>query len=118
MDLLLRLPPPIVRVLMRLVHVADAFGLLPASMIESDPMCSSVFVANLGSVGLDAGYHHLWEHGTCPIFCVIGGIQEGPDGRRRAVLKWSYDERTEDGLYCAAGLERIRELIESPQKLA
>jgi len=117
-DLLLRLPPPIVRVLMGLVHLADAFGLLPASMIESDPMYSSVFVASLGSVGLDAGYHHLWEHGTCPVFCVIGRIHEGPDGRRRAVLKWSYDERTEDGLYCAAGLERIRELIESPQKLA
>ena len=28
------------------------------------------------------------------------------------------DERTEDGLYCAAGLERIRELIENPEKLA
>jgi hypothetical protein len=75
-------------------------------------------VASLGSVGLDAGYHHLWEHGTCPVFCVIGRIHEGPDGRRRTVLKWSYDERTEDGLYCAAGLERIRELIESPEKLA
>jgi hypothetical protein len=39
-------------------------------------------------------------------------------GRRRVVLKWSYDERTEDGVYCAAGLERIRELIENPEKLA
>ena len=86
-DLLLRLPPPIVRVLMGLVHLADALGLLPASMIESDPMYSSVFVANLGSVGLDAGYHHLWEHGTCPVFCVIGRIHEGPDGRRRTLLK-------------------------------
>jgi pyruvate/2-oxoglutarate dehydrogenase complex dihydrolipoamide acyltransferase (E2) component len=32
-------------------------------------------------------------------------------------LKWTYDERVEDGLYCARALERLRELIESPEKL-
>lgn len=49
---------------------------------------------------------------------MIGRIQEGPDGRTRAELKWSYDERTEDGLYCATSLERLRELVENPAKLA
>jgi hypothetical protein len=117
-ELLLRLPSPLTRLVMGAVHLLDAFGLLPLGMIRPDPMYSSAFIANLGSVGLDAGYHHLWEHGTCPIFCVIGRIQEGPDGRKRAELKWSYDERTEDGLYCATALERIRELVENPTKLA
>ena len=115
--LLLRLWPPLTHLAMRLVRLADFFGLLPRSMIESDPMFCSAFVANLGSVGLDAGYHHLWEHGNCPIFCVIGRVHEGPDGRRRVTLKFTYDERIEDGLYCARSLERLRELIEKPEQL-
>ncbi|MDX1649828.1 MAG: hypothetical protein R3263_08230, partial [Myxococcota bacterium] len=100
-SLLLRLWPPITFLAMRLVRLADFFGMLPRSMIDSDPLYCSAFVANLGSVGLDAGYHHLWEHGNNPIFCVIGRIHEGPDGRRRVTLKFTYDERVEDGLYCA-----------------
>ncbi len=117
MELLLRLPPPLVALAIRLVRVADYLGLLPRAMIESDPMYASAFAANLGSVGLDAGYHHLWEYGNVPIFCVVGRIRSDPDGRRRVRLKYSYDERVEDGLYCAKSLERLRELIEKPAEL-
>ncbi len=116
-DWLLRLPPPLVRLAVRLGRALDALGLLPARMIESDPLYASAFLANLGSVGLDAGYHHLWEYGNIPIFCVIGRIREDGAGRRRVVLKYSYDERVEDGLYCARGLERLRELLEKPTEL-
>jgi hypothetical protein len=115
--LLLRLPPPLVRLVLGLVHGADALGLLPRAMIDSDPLYCSAFVANLGSVGLEAGYHHLWEHGNCPIFCTIGRLRSSPGGRR-VTLKWSYDERIEDGLYCARSLERLRELLERPEQLA
>lgn len=118
MGLLLRLPPPVVRLAVRLARAADAAGLLPRAMIDSDPLFCSAFVANLGSVGLEAGYHHLWEHGNCPIFCVIGKVRPAGDGRRVVALKWTYDERVEDGLYCARALERLRELLESPEKLA
>ncbi len=118
MDLLLRLPAPLVRLLVRAARGLDALGLLPRSMIDSDPLFCSAFVANLGSVGLDAGYHHLWEHGNCPIFVVIGRVRMGASGRRVVTLKYSYDERVEDGLYCARSLERLRELVESPEKLA
>jgi pyruvate/2-oxoglutarate dehydrogenase complex dihydrolipoamide acyltransferase (E2) component len=34
-----------------------------------------------------------------------------------ATLKFTYDERIEDGLYCARSLDRLRELIEHPEKL-
>jgi hypothetical protein len=115
--LLLRLPSPVVRIALGLVHGADALGLLPRSLIEGDPLYCSAFVANLGSVGLEAGYHHLWEHGNCPIFCTIGRLRSSPDGRR-VTLKWTYDERVEDGLYCARSLERLRELLERPEQLA
>jgi hypothetical protein len=117
MDLLLRLPPWLARCLVRLVQGVDALGLLPRSTIEADPLHASLFVANLGSVGLEAGYHHLWEYGNIPLFCVIGRVREGPDGRRVATLKWSFDERVEDGLYCARGVERLQDLLSHPEKL-
>lgn len=116
-DLLLRLPPLLVRLLVALVRGADSLGVLPRGVIDADPLHASAFVANLGSVGLAAGYHHLWEYGNIPIFCVMGRIEPGAGGRRKVTLKWSYDERVEDGLYCARGLDIIRELIESPEKL-
>jgi hypothetical protein len=117
MDLLLRLPPPLVRALLWLARRGDALGLMPRSMIDADPLFTSAFVANLGSVGLAAGYHHLWEWGNCGIFCVLGRFAAGPDGRRHVELKWSYDERVDDGFYAAGSLERVRERLEHPEKL-
>jgi hypothetical protein len=117
MELLLALPPPVTSALVGAFQWADSLGVLPRALLDSSPMHASVFVANLGSVGLDAGYHHLWEHGNIPLFCVIGRIQPGPDGRRGVSLKWTFDERVEDGLYCTRSLERLDELLRHPEKL-
>jgi pyruvate/2-oxoglutarate dehydrogenase complex dihydrolipoamide acyltransferase (E2) component len=84
-------------------------------------MYASAFVANLGSIKIDAAYHHLYEHGNCPLFVTVGQIQPRPvaDGaevavRPTAMLRYTYDERIEDGLYCAAALELLRRRIEDP----
>ena len=49
--------------------LANAWRLLPRAFVDGDPFFASAFVTNLGSVGLDAAYHHLYEYGTIPIFC-------------------------------------------------
>jgi hypothetical protein len=117
MALALHLPSPLIREITGLLRGADALGLLPRAMIENDPLFTSAFVANLGSIGLEAGYHHLWEWGTCPLFCVLGHVRTGADGGRIATLKWTFDERVEDGLYAGRSADRVRELVESPEKL-
>ncbi len=111
------LPPFLLRAGLRVLSWLDHVGLKPASMIATDPMYSSVFVANLGSVGLDAGYHHLWDYGTCSIFAVVGRVHERHDGKQVMTIKYSYDERVEDGLYAAITLNGIRERIEDPKQL-
>ncbi len=115
--LLLRFPVPIVRAVMALVRLADSLGLLPRAMIEADPLFTSLFLANLGSIDYPAGHHHLWEYGTCSLFGVMGRIEPGANGRRRIRMAWTYDERIEDGLYSYHTLETIRKLIESPELL-
>ena len=84
-------------------------------------MYTSVFVANLGSIKIDAAYHHLYEHGTCPLFVTIGQITHTPavvDGalvaRPTVTLRYSFDERVEDGLYCAHALKLFAERVEDP----
>jgi hypothetical protein len=32
-------------------------------------------------------------------------------------LKWTFDERVEDGFYAARGLDLVRERLENPDKL-
>jgi hypothetical protein len=118
----LRLPAPLLRAGVRVLRRLDAWNLLPASFIAGDPMYASVFVANLGSVGLDAAFHHLYEYGTIPIFVTMGRLHRAPvvadDGRVESrevfALRYTYDERVEDGFYAARALERLRAFLEAP----
>jgi len=115
--LLMRVPNALTGALVRGADWLDRFGLLPLAMIEPDPMFSTVFVANLGSVGHDAGFHHLWERGTCSAFCVMGRVKPGPGGRRVASVFWTWDERVEDGLYSFGYTNGVKLRLESPELL-
>jgi pyruvate/2-oxoglutarate dehydrogenase complex dihydrolipoamide acyltransferase (E2) component len=123
LDLLLRLPPVVRRGVVRAVGAAHGLGLLPAGFVAGDPFFASAFVTNLGSVGLDSGFHHLYEYGTIPIFCTVGRIEEAvvvedhrPAVGRVSSIKLTYDERVEDGLYAAHALEDLRAMLEHPER--
>jgi len=107
----------VVHFLMMLLKVADYFGLMPYSMIKPDPLFTSLFLANLGSIDYPAGFHHLWEYGTCSLFGVMGRIEPGEEGRRKIRMAWTYDERINDGLYSYYTLDGIRERVENPELL-
>jgi hypothetical protein len=123
-NLVLLLPRFTIRFLVWFLSWVDFFNLLPKSFIENDLFYASLFVANLGSVGLEAGYHHLYEYGNIPIFMSIGKVKPMPvarDGqvvvRRVAEFKITYDERIEDGFNGALGLNRFQQYVESPEQL-
>jgi len=117
MALMLRLPVFAIKALMALARVGDNLGLLPRSMIDADPLFTSVFLANLGSIQYPAGFHHLWEYGTTSLFGVMGRIDRKEDGHREITMAWTYDERIEDGLYSYYTLELIRQHLEDPERL-
>ncbi len=114
---LLRLPGPLIRISLAIVRLADHFGLLPRKMIDADPLYTSVFLANLGSINYPSGFHHLWEYGTASLFGVMGKTECGADGGRKFTAGWTYDERIEDGLYSYYTLGLIRDWIENPEKM-
>jgi hypothetical protein len=117
MSLALRLPPSLIRLAVAFLHQMNQLGLLPKKMIDDDPLFASAFAANLGSVDMNSGYHHLWEYGTCSAFAMMGRVKTRLDGTRYFELKYSYDERMADGLYAGISMEMIKERVEKPEKL-
>jgi hypothetical protein len=102
---------------MRFADLADALGLLPRGMIDSDTALR-VMLHREPRLGRPRGrLPHLWQHGNCSIFCVNRAFHADANGRRRVSLKFTFDERIEDGLYSGRGLARIREWLEHPEKL-
>ncbi len=118
----LRIPAPVLRLAVRLLRWLDGWNLLPGAFIHPDPMYTSMFVANLGSVRLESAFHHLYEYGNCPLFAAIGRKRESwsldANGQRvprpTCSIKYTFDERVEDGLYCASSLEMLKAMIEDP----
>jgi len=117
MKLALEFPPFLVKTGLWFLDRANHLNLLTRKMIDDDPLFTSLFIANLGSVGLAAGYHHLWEYGTCSMFGVIGGFRRRDDGVEIMNVNYSYDERIEDGMYAGFAMDRVKEKIENPEKL-
>jgi hypothetical protein len=121
LSLFLHLPPVLRRGVVLLAGLADDLNLLPRAFIAGDPFFASAFVTNLGSVGIDAAFHHLYEYGTIPLFCTFGLVHDGvvvrdgqPAVARVASLKFSYDERVEDGLYAARALQYLCSILQDP----
>jgi len=122
----LRLPGPLLRLAVRAQRVLDGWNLLPPALTRDDPLYASAFIANLGSVGLDAAYHHLYDYGTIPIFITMGRVHRTPvvhdDGSVASdevfTLRYTYDERVEDGFYAARALERLAGWLARPDDLS
>ncbi len=121
-----KLPHGVRRMLTGVYRAADRMNVLPRRFIESDPMFSSIFVANLGSLGLDRTWHHLYEHGTCSLFAVLGRqrVDLVADRRGQAAtqdvmtIRWSLDERITEAFYCASSLDLVRHIVENPAQHA
>jgi hypothetical protein len=122
-DVLDLLPRPGLRAMNKLLRVLDYYNVLPHFFIEGDGMYTSIFIANLGSVGMGAGYHHLYEHGTCPLFIMAGKVEDRvivehgrPVVARILPLRFTYDERIDDGLTASYGIESVVRVLEDPQR--
>jgi pyruvate/2-oxoglutarate dehydrogenase complex dihydrolipoamide acyltransferase (E2) component len=121
--LLMRLPGPAVSFLTALAAWLDRHNLLPGALMRDDPFFSSLFLANLGSVGLSDTFHHLYEYGTVSIFGVVGTVRPtavpgraGIEVRDLLSVRWTLDERVNDGFYAGRSLAIARDVIEDPER--
>ena len=108
-----------------LLKTLDYFGLVPLFLLEVSPFHGSVFFTSMGSLGIPAIVHHLYDFGNLPVFIAFGckfrRNEVSADGK---VLKKKYvdmtfnlDERICDGFYYATVLKYMRRLLSDPHRL-
>jgi len=101
----------------------DRFNIAPARLIDADPLFTSVYIANLGSIGLDSPYHDLYEWGTASIFMVVGRIfqkeprRSGGELHHFVNVKCTVDERIAEGIYFAHAIALFQRLLDKPESL-
>lgn len=117
------MPRPALRFGVWFLKTLDYYGILPRSFIENDGLYTSLFCANLGSLSMGAAYHHLYEWGNCPLFMMVGKIEDRPVvvGGQVVVkgvipMRFSYDERIDDGLNARFGIESVVRVLENPSE--
>jgi hypothetical protein len=123
--LLARLPRWINKLIVKALFFADYHNGLPADFIKGMPFFATVFFTNVGSVGVDAPFHHNFEFGTCGLFIALGKIRQetvvGADGKpvKRDLVKvtFTYDDRITDGIYCGKAIDLLRSFVEDPSLL-
>ena len=122
-DLFNFFPRPILHMGLPLIELLDYFNLLPGAFVDQDPMYTSIFMANLGSLNMGAAYHHLYEYGNCPLFTMVGKMEQRPvvvDGqvviRPLIPFRFSFDERIDDGINARFGMDAIRAVLEDPER--
>lgn len=123
--LLAKLPRPVLQLVMWGLNVLDYFGRVPRALIDGDPNYASIFITNLGSIKLNAGYHHLNNWGTNSFFTVIGEKhmthlvdKDGGDSIREVLeIGLTVDERIADGYYYAKTVKLLKHLLAHPELL-
>ena len=103
----------------------EYYGIYPKSLAMDDPCYSSAYLTNLGSIKMNADYHHLFNWGTISFFVTIGEKKLRPyfkeDGsyemRNTIKLGLTIDERIADGYYFAKTLRLVRKIFQNPELL-
>ena len=125
MDLVCKLPQWLLNRIVDFILWLDKRGWVPQSIVGSDPNHAAIFLANLGSIGLEVGYHHLVNWGTNSCFIVLGKKHlkmihnaDGSEELKEVVpLGITLDERIADGYYYSGTVALVKTLLENPELL-
>lgn len=125
MDIVCKLPQFLITAIVKVVLWLDKHGWAPQFLIGSDPNHAAIFLSNLGSIGLEAGYHHLVNWGTNSCFVVTGkkymkmeyDKDGNPDLHEVLPLGITLDERIADGYYYSGTVALVKELLAHPELL-
>jgi hypothetical protein len=118
-----RFPKWFIGSVVNVAGLLDKFGHAPKALRDIDGLHTSIFISNLGSIGLEGSspHHHLYEWGTTSLFMTIGMMNHKrlPDGTLRQLLEvgFTIDERITDGWYFAQSLRIFKHFVANPEEL-
>jgi hypothetical protein len=120
------MPRFVIRFMFWFMRWTDEHNIPIYALTKDIPMFSTAFIAHLGSIGIPAVYHHLFEFGTTGVLITLGKIRkiqvvdeetEKVDIRKTMELKVTIDDRIAPGIYTGPTIELFKELIENPEPL-
>lgn len=123
--LIMACPGFLVKFMVWLLMRLDYLGLMPKIINQASPMHTSMFITDLGSLGIQPIFHHIYEFGTTSIFIAFGTkyIERIIDKDNNIVekrymnIKVVTDERTVDGFYYASAFKLFKRLLQHPERL-
>lgn len=123
--LLVYMPRVFLKFVVWVLKLLDYFGMLPRAICNLSPFHGSMFITNLGSLGIPPVCHHLYDFGNLPVFIAMGAkrteyiMDKHGEVQKRRLIDFTIvcDERICDGHYYASAFKKIKKLIENPQLL-
>jgi hypothetical protein len=120
-----KLPDFLLRFVVFVLLWMDKVGIMPKVINRVSPWHCSIFLTNIGSIGVESIYHHLYEFGTCSIFVAMGRKskeniidKEGNvETQKSIMLKFVLDERVCDGFYYASSMRSLNKILAHPEQL-
>ena len=117
-------PDGLIRVAVRFLMFLDKHGLMPRKIIDASPFHTSVFLTNVGSLGIDSIYHHIYNFGTTSMFFSMGKkkksyIYEDDEIKEEKCITLAFvgDERICDGYYYASSFKLLIKYLKKPELL-
>ena len=122
---LCKLPGLMLRFIVAALRTLDYFGLMPKALANVSPFHGSMIITSMGSLGIPAIYHHLYDFGHLPIFISYGRMYYDdatmPDGSKERhhfiTFKVVTDERICDGFYYASAFKLLKRILQHPEVL-
>lgn len=123
--MLVRLPSILLRGTVSFFKIMDYFGCLPRFLTKLSPFHGSLFITNMGSLGMPPIYHHLYDFGNLPVFIAMGSkrteyfIDKNGQTQKRRVIDFTIvcDERICDGHYYATAFKKLKRILANPEQL-
>lgn len=113
-----------VRRIVNFLKFLDKHGILPKKIIDLSPFHTSAFVTNVGSIGIDSIYHHLYDFGTTSMFFSIGKKKKSYiynedeiEQDKCITVAFVGDERICDGYYYASSFKTLNKYLRKPELL-
>lgn len=124
-DVLVKLPRFLNRFVFWTMRTLDYYGLLPKFLIDESLFHGSVFLTDLGSLGIQPVAHHIYDFGNIPFFVSFGAkrrvneLQLDGTVQEKCYVDYilSIDDRITDGFYCAQIIKRFKSFVRNPAQL-
>ncbi len=118
-------PGLVLRFAIGTLRFMDYFGFLPYSLQKLSPFHASLFITSMGSLGIPAVCHHLYDFGNLPVFIAFGAKKKvnvlNDDGvvEKHGMVDTTFvlDERICDGYYFATAYKYLRRFFKNPALL-